>query len=71
MTSTQINQENYSVFQTYMLVQIPENFDVIDEDDILYIDGTKYEAYANKMTFVWRKATDKFYAKNWSKALKQ
>lgn len=178
MTSTQINQENYSVFQTYMLVQIPENFDVIDEDDIfytileimegvnvsefidfkrsrsdgydrklllsvlvlslaihgklislrelekecrydvrfrvllngdypsyktferfinkelsvsieillkkinlyimdhtyicrdiLYIDGTKYEAYANKMTFVWRKATDKFYAKNWSKAI--
>lgn len=36
MTSTQINQENYSVFQTYMLVQIPENFDVIDEDDIFY-----------------------------------
>lgn len=37
--------------------------------DILYIDGTKYEAYANKMTFVWRKATDKFYAKNWVKAI--
>lgn len=37
--------------------------------DILYIDGTKYEAYANKMTFVWRKATDKFYANNWVKAI--
>lgn len=32
--------------------------------DFLYIDGTKYEAYANKMTFVWKKATDRFYAKN-------
>lgn len=37
--------------------------------DILYIDGTKYEAYANKMTFVWKKATDKFYARNWAKAI--
>ena len=37
--------------------------------DILYIDGTKYEAYANKMSFVWKKATDKFYAKCWIKAI--
>lgn len=37
--------------------------------DILYIDGTKYEAYANKMTFVWRKATDKFFSNNWAKAI--
>lgn len=37
--------------------------------DILYIDGTKFEAYANKMTFVWKKATDKFYARNWAKAI--
>ncbi len=39
--------------------------------DILYIDGTKYEAYANKMTFDWKKATDKFYARNWAKAIKR
>lgn len=178
MISTQINQGNYSAFQTYMLLQIPENFDdiamddifytvldivkgvklsdfinfkklrsdsydrtalftslllslaihgklislrelerecrydirfrailngdmpsyktfarFINEDlsvdieellkrlnlyimnqiyicrDILYIDGTKYEAYANKMTFVWKKATDKYYAKNYAKAI--
>ena len=37
--------------------------------DVLYIDGTKYEAYANKMTFVWKKATDKFYARNWVKVI--
>lgn len=37
--------------------------------DILYIDGTKFEAYANKMTFVWKKATDKFYTRNWAKAI--
>lgn len=178
MTSTQINQGNYTAFQSYMLVQIPENYDVIAKDDIfytvleivegvkpyefinfkrsrndgydrfalfsalllslaihgklislrdlerecrydvrfqcllngdrpsyktferfinedlclsieqlleklnlyildhtyicrdiLYIDGTKFEAYANKMTFVWKKATDKFYARNWAKAI--
>lgn len=178
MLSTQINQGNYNAFQSYMLLQIPENFDVIAKDDmfytvleivegvnisdfinfnkrrsdgydklalfsalllslaihgklislrdleqecrydirlqcilngerpsyktferfinndlcmsvevilkkvneyifdhtaicrdILYIDGTKYEAYANKMTFVWKKATDKFYARNWAKAI--
>lgn len=178
MTSNQIHQRNYTAFQSYMLVQIPENYDVIAKDDIfytvleivegvklnefinfkrsrsdgydrlalfsalllslaihgklislrdlerecrydvrfqfllngdrpsyktferfinkdlclsieqlleklnlyildhtyicrdiLYIDGTKFEAYANKMTFVWKKATDKFYARNWAKAI--
>lgn len=38
--------------------------------DILYRYGTKYEAYANKMTFVWKKATDKFFAQNWVKVMK-
>ncbi|HAM30852.1 MAG TPA: hypothetical protein DCP49_05425 [Erysipelotrichaceae bacterium] len=28
--------------------------------DILYIDGTKFEANANKMTFVWMRSTKKF-----------
>lgn len=31
--------------------------------DCLYIDGTKIEANANKYSFVWKKATDKFSAK--------
>ncbi|AQS10503.1 transposase DDE domain protein [Clostridium saccharobutylicum] len=29
----------------------------------IFIDGTKIEAYANRYTFVWKKATDKFEAK--------
>lgn len=28
--------------------------------DCLFIDGTKIEADANKYSFVWKKATDKF-----------
>lgn len=31
--------------------------------DCLYIDGTKIEANANKYSFVWKKAVDKFSAK--------
>ncbi|MBP2622317.1 IS1182 family transposase, partial [Streptococcus panodentis] len=31
--------------------------------DCLFIDGTKIEANANKYSFVWKKATDKFQAK--------
>lgn len=31
--------------------------------DCLYIDGTKIEANANKYSFVWKKATDKFQTK--------
>lgn len=40
-----------------------EAHDVIDTE-VLYIDGTKFEANANKMTFVWkiqRKALDQSY----------
>ena len=31
--------------------------------DCLFIDGTKIEANANKYSFVWKKATEKFFAK--------
>ncbi|KXU15581.1 transposase (08) [Streptococcus oralis] len=31
--------------------------------DCLFIDGTKIEANANKYSFVWKKATDKFSVK--------
>ena len=31
--------------------------------DYLFIDGTKIEANANKYSFVWEKAADKFSAK--------
>jgi transposase len=38
--------------------------------DVLTIDGTKYEANANKMSFVWMKATEKFRTKCWVKDMK-
>jgi len=37
--------------------------------DILFIDGTKYEANANKMSFVWMNATKKFRARCWRKVM--
>lgn len=46
---------------------------MIEKDDIdttvLTIDGTKLEANANKMTFVWMKATNKQRSKVWGKAM--
>ena len=36
---------------------------------ILYIDGSKFEANANKMTFVWKKATQKYYVATWKKCI--
>lgn len=47
-----------------------ESHDDIDTD-VLYIDGTKFEANANKMTFVWMKATRKFREKRWKKIMKR
>lgn len=47
-----------------------EKYDGINTD-ILYIDGTKYEANANKMTFVWKKATLKFRMKCWKKCMEE
>lgn len=39
--------------------EVNQYFDKHDEikKEILYIDGSKWEANANKMTFVWMKAT--------------
>lgn len=47
-----------------------EKQDSIDTD-ILYIDGTKFEANANKMSFVWMKATKKFREKRWVQIMKR
>lgn len=33
------------------------------KDDALYIDGTKVEADANRYSFVWRRAVDRYEAK--------
>ena len=47
---------------------------LIEEDSIdtrmLYIDGTKIEAYANRYTFVWKKAALKFQQKLYLKITK-
>lgn len=37
---------------------------------VLYLDGTKFEASANKMTFVWKKAITKYRARCWEKTMK-
>lgn len=42
--------------------KIMENDKEVDPN-IIYIDGTKIEAYANKYTFVWKKAVIKFKEK--------
>ena len=31
--------------------------------DIIYIDGTKIEAYSNKYSFVWRGSIEKYNAR--------
>ena len=52
MTSTQINQGNYSAFQTFILLQIPENFDDIAMDDIFYTvysEGSKMSDFINRI----------------------
>ena len=38
------------------------------DTSVLLVDGSKFEANANKNTFIWRKNTKKHYAKNWKKA---
>ena len=40
------------------------------EEEAIFIDGTKIEAYANKFTFVWRKSIDRFSQKLIEKSLK-
>lgn len=52
-----------------LLSQFIEERDLCLDTDILYLDGTKYEANANKMTFVWMKATEKYRQKAWKQLL--
>ncbi len=40
-------------------------FFIWTDSSVLYLDGTKIEANANKMTFVWTKATQKYLASAW------
>lgn len=52
MLNTQINQGNYTVYQPYMLVQIPTSYDVIEKDDIFYtvleiVEGVNLNEFIN------------------------
>ena len=53
----------------YALNRYIEEHDSKLDTDIMTIDGTKYEANANKMTFVWMKATEKRKAKLWGQII--
>lgn len=52
MTSTQINQVDYTSFQPFMLVQIPQIFDAVAKDDIFYtvleiVEGVNASEFIN------------------------
>ncbi len=51
--------------QIYLAIQSEEELN----KQILYIDGTKFEANANKMTFVWRGWGKRHYPTNWKKSM--
>ena len=48
-----------------------EQCDTELDTDVMTIDGTKYEANANKMTFVRMKATKKNKSKLWGQIMKE
>lgn len=56
-----------------IFVELNRYFEAHDsiDTDVLYIDGTKFEANANKMTFVWMKATKKFREKRWAQIMER
>ena len=49
--------------QVYLYVQDKKAL----EEQILYIDGTKFEANANKMTFCWKGWSKRYLPKHWQK----
>ena len=55
----------------YSLNRYIEQRDTELDTDVMTIDGTKYEANANKMTFVWMKATKKNKSKLWGQIMKE
>lgn len=51
--------------ETLLVLKDKEEF----ENAVLYIDGTKFEANANKMTFFWRAWLTKYMPKQWQKVM--
>ena len=49
----------------YRLIQDEKAF----QESILYVDGTKFEANANKMTFFWRAWLNSYYPRHWKKCM--
>ena len=43
--------------------------DPLLDPSVLFLDGTKIEANANKMTFVWTAATRKYFMSSWEKLI--
>lgn len=59
----------HDLFVTIVKV-IEDDDDIGVAESILTIDGTKFEAYANKYTFIWRKGIKKYLTRLWVKACK-
>ena len=57
--------DNYKIEIEDLFYQLINKLIELNEIDLenVFIDGTKIEANANKYTFVWKKAVNKFYEK--------
>jgi len=82
MFISQNQKPSHMVFQRFLHDDLKMNIDTIFYEinkymekkvpinvDVLCIDGTKYEANANKYTFVWRANTERNRKKCWKKAI--
>lgn len=80
MFLTENEKPSHMTFQNFIHDELKDSLeeifyeinDIIAQDlkiaeDILYIDGSKFEANANKMTFVWKKSTKRYYTRAWKK----
>ncbi|MGL9897741.1 hypothetical protein IGK71_000143 [Enterococcus sp. DIV0343] len=55
--------KNYTINQTTLPLDMEQYIPETDVAfEVLFIDGTKIEADANKFSFVWRKATNRYEA---------
>lgn len=51
--------------EIYLFIQEEEAL----QNDILYVDGTKFEANANKMSFCWRGWSTRYLPRHWQKSM--
>lgn len=64
-TINRFRKDKLVYFAEELLTQFVELLHDLDEVQFrtLFVDGTKFEANANRYTFVWRKSTEKYRAK--------